>query len=104
MKKTKKYHNQIQTGKLDPQSLLYEVANNRNYKCVDLLSSTYQDGESPLHLASSRGHYQCVEQLLKYESDPNIKDKNVATPLHIASKGSVKIRDVSKCWFHIMLI
>ena len=45
------------------------VLNNYN-----ILSSTAQDGTSPLFIASQNGHTQNVELLLKKVADPNLTD------------------------------
>ena len=46
------------------------VLNNYN-----ILSSTAQDGISPLYIASQNGHTQTVELLLREGADPNLTDK-----------------------------
>ena len=40
-----------------------------------ILSSTVQDGESSLYIASQKGHTEIVEVLLKKGADPNLTRK-----------------------------
>ncbi len=39
-----------------------------------------------LHWASKYGHPDCVKFLLESKADPNVKDKDGKTPLHLASR------------------
>ncbi len=48
-------------------------------------SSSGEDGDSPLHLASLYGHLSCVEELLRRGADPTAIDDDGSTPLHDAS-------------------
>ena len=41
--------------------------------------------QTPLHLASSKGHHQCIELLLDRHADINALNKYNGTPLHDAS-------------------
>ncbi|CAI9723013.1 E3 ubiquitin-protein ligase MIB2-like isoform X1 [Octopus vulgaris] len=44
-----------------------------------------KDGQTPLHLACSRGHFHTVDMLLGHNGiDVNVVDKNGDTPLHEA--------------------
>jgi ankyrin repeat protein len=42
-------------------------------------------GETPLHVASRRGHVEIVKLLLEHGADPNIRDMYGETPLHDAA-------------------
>jgi len=46
-----------------------------------------EDGETPLHEASYRGHTDIVKELLKHKADPNIQGTWGDTPLYSASYG-----------------
>ena len=46
-----------------------------------------QDGETPLHIAASRGHLDCVQCLLEAKADLDIPTELTAggnTPLHLS--------------------
>lgn len=43
-----------------------------------------KNGKSPLHIAVEQGHYEIVDFLLVWGSNPNIKDAIGHTPLHSA--------------------
>ncbi|CAH1397503.1 unnamed protein product [Nezara viridula] len=52
---------------------------------ANLKSRVGQLGLTAVHAAAARGHAQVVELLLREGADPDIKDRNHATPLHWAS-------------------
>ena len=50
---------------------------------------TFISGYTPLHLAASAGHADCVEELLKYHKvDMHVTDAFGRTPLRIAENNS----------------
>lgn len=54
------------------------LARNANINCQN------HDGFTPLHLAASRGHQQCMQALLKSGADVAAVDNAGNTPIHIA--------------------
>ena len=56
---------------------------------------TVDGGYTPLHLAASAGHADCVEELLKYhKTDMHVTDAFGRTPLEIAEQNFIS--DVAK--------
>ena len=52
-------------------------------------------GQTPLHIASMRGHTEMVKQLLNATADSNVKDESGRTALHIAAEnGCVKVVEI----------
>ena len=49
------------------------------------LLDTDDDGETPLHWCSFKGHVDCVEALLQYNAPVLIRDNNGKTPLELAT-------------------
>ncbi len=48
-------------------------------------------GQTPLHCAAMRGHFDCVQALLAVPQDINVTDLSLLTPLHgAAHKGSAQ--------------
>jgi hypothetical protein len=53
---------------------------------LDVNAKVYAD-QTPLHMASTRGHADVAQVLLDYEADINAQDSAKWTPLHMASAG-----------------
>jgi ankyrin repeat protein len=49
------------------------------------INAPADDGESPLHKASEKGHVDVVWLLLEHGADPNISDNYGKTPSDVAS-------------------
>ena len=58
---------------------------------------------TPLHIAVDLGHFPTVEVLLNANADPNIKDHNDETALHIAVKKVHKILQNLKLFYSKVL-
>ena len=46
-----------------------------------------QDGSTPLHLASERGHLDLARLLVEHGANVAAQDQDESTPLHLASEG-----------------
>jgi len=55
-----------------------------------LVSSKDENGNLPLHSASSRGQTEVAAVLLAGKADPNAKGQNGGTPLHAAAAGGCR--------------
>jgi len=55
---------------------------------IDLLQAT-QNNKSALHLASQNGHVELVLYLLQRGAQPNVRDLQMNTPLHLAANPRV---------------
>ena len=61
----------------------------------DVHSRGFTNNETPLHLASKRGHIKTVRTLIKHGADVAAQNKDRDTPLHLASKeGQVEVAHV----------
>ncbi|KYQ89073.1 ankyrin repeat-containing protein [Tieghemostelium lacteum] len=49
---------------------------------ADINMKEYEKGTTALHIASSRGHKQCIELLVSRGADVNVQDSRGVTPLH----------------------
>ncbi|CAD5233023.1 unnamed protein product [Bursaphelenchus xylophilus] len=57
-----------------------------------LIDGKDKNGDTPLFYASTFGHYDCAEMLLKNDADPNHVDKRLRTAAHCAAaKGQMRI-------------
>eukprot|EP01117_Protostelium_nocturnum_P015458 TRINITY_DN6000_c0_g1_i1.p1 TRINITY_DN6000_c0_g1~~TRINITY_DN6000_c0_g1_i1.p1 ORF type:complete len:157 (-),score=38.14 TRINITY_DN6000_c0_g1_i1:138-569(-) len=73
------FHAAAQLGDLSALKSEYEKNNGQDLDKLD------DDSWSPLHYSSWYGHSEVVDQLLKWKSDPNVKNGNGSTPLHFAA-------------------
>lgn len=48
------------------------------------------DKRTPLFQAAFKGHLSCVEQLIKYGADPNIRSEEEKTPADVAATDAIK--------------
>lgn len=88
------------TDRLSPhRAPLHEAAATGDHKTLDLLLQKAEDGHincladsgyTPLHLAASSGHAECVRALLKHNADVNATDEYGKTPRQTAELSSKK--------------
>jgi len=53
-------------------------------RLIDSFSDTTKEIEMPIHKAARRGNVKEIEQLLDKCADPDAKDENGRTPLHLS--------------------
>jgi ankyrin repeat protein len=59
---------------------------------LERIDAMDHNGQTPLHLACSVGHFEAVDVLLNNGATVNVADKFGQTPLHIAAaKGRVHV-------------
>ena len=51
------------------------------------------NGQTPLHIAASKGYFECLTLLLNGGADPSLTDNDGSTPLHLALIGRDNIND-----------
>uniref|UniRef100_A0A672H784 Uncharacterized protein n=1 Tax=Salarias fasciatus TaxID=181472 RepID=A0A672H784_SALFA len=67
-----------------------------NCRCKESTRSVENPGWTALHLASSSGHREVVEELLKAGADVNLQNNVGDTPLHIAARTGKKVRTLEQ--------
>ncbi|XP_070553325.1 LOW QUALITY PROTEIN: ankyrin-3-like, partial [Ptychodera flava] len=86
-----KYGAQIDAVDLHDWTALYYAAQNGQDRVIRLLVANgaqvegVKDRETPLHVAGSRGHLECVKVLLELGANVGVKDSNTLTTLHRAA-------------------
>ena len=65
------------------------LENIKKFSPNNLMNLDFQEkesGNSILHYACERQNIQIIKNILKFNCDPNLKNKNLETPLHLVSK------------------
>ncbi len=74
-------HVTVFSGRHEVLEYLLRKARN-TYRAVNVFTNS--SGYTPLHLAASSGHVECVKVLLTYGADISLTDKRGKTPLRTA--------------------
>ena len=55
---------------------------------------SFQDGRTPLHIASFQGHLECIKALIKASADINLADKVIIIKFYVNGTNSKCTRDM----------
>lgn len=81
------YWTKVDTGDRDEVIKILQFARSnfaKDNEFNEIVNCTNSDGFTPLHLASSEGHANMIDVLIKFGAQVDARTNNFRTPLHIA--------------------